>query len=102
MRRLLRITAWTTPRARSVEQAATSLDARGVVHAVKPNTVQLVTTMVSVKRFVSLGGSLCLGRFLGHLDILRWMTRGLMRLRRGGICSRCSSQISAVYQRAND
>ena len=66
------------------------------------NTVQLVITMVSVKCFESLDGDLCVARFLGHLDILRLMTRGLMRLRRGGSCSCCSSPISAAYQAAKD
>ena len=70
--------------------------------AAKPNTVQLAITTVSAKGLVSLGGDLCGDRFLGHLDILRLITRGLMRGRRGGSCSSGCSSIRAAYQSAKD
>ena len=65
------------------------------------NTVQLSITTDWAK-VLSSGGSLrCFGRHLFQRDIFRLITRGLMRLRRGGIRSQPISQSNVVYHSRN-
>jgi hypothetical protein len=53
--------------------------------------------MVSLGGLVGLGGLRCSGRLTAQLDILRLMTRGLVRSRRGPSCSARISVITCSW-----
>ena len=61
------------------------------------NTVQRSITTVFSKGLSSLFLPRCSGLHLPHRDIFRFITRGLIRLRRAGCRSQLISQITASY-----
>ena len=63
----------------------------------KRNTVQRSITTVFSKGLSSLFLPRCSGLHLPHRDIFRFITRGLIRLRRAGCRSQLISQITASY-----
>src|SRR6516164_4695085 len=65
------------------------------------NTVQVIITTVSIKRFFNGGTGRWCGPFFSHFFLFRLITRGLIRLRRGSVRSCCNSANRLAYHCSN-